>query len=174
MCWRRHHHCWWLSCCLRQDEIGRIECIKSQSSELLPSAYGCGFPSLMSSGCIFRHRLCHCSHDFRESRHCCVHRNASRLLTHSNHLRSEVINLTSQHLDFLSRCHRQSISQYYKIRNRTVSQFQDKRIRYHARVGNDAKTGQKCAVHKDENCFLCDPTWARDVCKWHEYHGCLL
>ena len=27
-----------------------------------------------------------------------------------------------------------------------------------ARVENDAKTGAKCAVHKDENCFLCDPT----------------
>ena len=30
--------------------------------------------------------------------------------------------------------------------------------------GRRHKTGAKCAVHKDENCFLCDPTWAQDVC----------
>ena len=27
--------------------------------------------------------------------------------------------------------------------------------------GRRHKTGAKCAVHKDENCFLCDPTWAQ-------------
>ena len=26
------------------------------------------------------------------------------------------------------------------------------------------KTGAKCAVHNDENCFLFDPAWAQDVC----------
>ena len=30
--------------------------------------------------------------------------------------------------------------------------------------GRRHKTGAKCAVHKDETCFLCDPTWAQDVC----------
>ena len=30
--------------------------------------------------------------------------------------------------------------------------------------GRRHKTGAKCAVHKDENCFLCDTTWAQDVC----------
>ena len=30
--------------------------------------------------------------------------------------------------------------------------------------GRRHKTGEKCTVHKDENCFLCDPTWAQDVC----------
>ena len=30
--------------------------------------------------------------------------------------------------------------------------------------GKRRKTGAKCAVHKDENCFLWDPTWSQDVC----------
>ena len=32
------------------------------------------------------------------------------------------------------------------------------------KCGRRHKTGAKCAVHKDENCFLFDPTWAQDVC----------
>ena len=28
---------------------------------------------------------------------------------------------------------------------------------YFSGIGNDSS-------HKDENCFLCDPTWAQDVC----------
>ena len=45
--------------------------------------------------------------------------------------------------------------------------------------GRRHKTGAKCAVHKDENCFLCDPTWAQDVCAQRSmslscllYQGC--
>ena len=30
--------------------------------------------------------------------------------------------------------------------------------------GRRHKMGAKGAVHRDENCFLCDPTWAQDVC----------
>ena len=86
--------------------------------------------------------LSHCSHDFRESRHRCVHRSARRLLTHFNHLCSELIKLTSQHLDFLSRCHRHSISQYHNIRNRSMSHFQKYRLRYHASVEDDTKRVQ--------------------------------
>ena len=33
-----------------------------------------------------------------------------------------------------------------------------------ARVGNDAKRVQNCAVHKNENCCLFDPTRAQDAC----------
>ena len=51
----------------------------------------------------FRHRLSHCSHGLRESCHRCVHRSARRLLTNLDHLCSELIELTSQHLTFL-RC----------------------------------------------------------------------
>ena len=29
--------------------------------------------------------------------------------------------------------------------------------------GKRQKMDAKCAVHKDENCFLLDPTWAQDV-----------
>ena len=32
------------------------------------------------------------------------------------------------------------------------------------KCGRRRETGAKCAVHKDETCFLCDPTWAQDVC----------
>ena len=32
------------------------------------------------------------------------------------------------------------------------------------KCGRRRKTGAKCAVHKDENCFPLDPTWAQDVC----------
>ena len=50
--------------------------VTSQSSKSLPSASGYGFPTLMSSG-----RGCDTdcpigSHNFSESRHCCVHRSA--------------------------------------------------------------------------------------------------
>ena len=33
----------------------------------------------------------------------------------------------------------------------------------HARVGNDAKRVQALCTMDDENCVLCDPTWAQDV-----------
>ena len=36
--------------------------------------------------------------------------------------------------------------------------------------GRRHKTGAKCAVHKDENCFLFDPTLAQDVYVWDECH----
>ena len=50
--------------------------------------------------------------------------------------------LTSQHIDFLSRCHRHSISQYHKIRNKSRSQFQEYLLRYHASVEDDTKRVQ--------------------------------
>ena len=49
---------------------------------------------------------------------------------------------SSQHLDFLSRCHRHSISQYHNIRNNSISQFQEYRLRYHASVEDDTKRVQ--------------------------------
>ena len=91
----------------------------------------------------FRHRLTHCSLGFRESCHRCVHRSARRLLTNFNHLCSELIELTSQHLNFLSRCHHHSISQY---RNTRIT-FQDNQLRYHVRMGNHAKrVNVRCAL----------------------------
>ena len=36
--------------------------------------------------------------------------------------------------------------------------------------GRRHKTGAECAVRKDENCFLFDPTRAQDVCVWDECH----
>ena len=69
----------------------------------------------------FRHRLSHCSHGFRESCHRCVHRSVRRLLTHFNHLCRELVKLTSQHLNFLSSCHRHSISQYHNTRNKSMN-----------------------------------------------------
>ena len=35
---------------------------------------------------------------------------------------------------------------------------------FHARVGNDAKRLQSALCTMDDNCFVCDPTWAQDVC----------
>ena len=64
----------------------------------------------------FRHRLSHCSRGFRESCHRCVHRSTRRLLTNFNHMCSELIELTSQHLNFLSRCHRHLLYQYQEYR----------------------------------------------------------
>ena len=83
----------------------------------------------------FRHRLSHRSHSFRESCHCCVHRSARRLLTNFFHSCSELLELTSQHLNCLSGCHHHS-----------APQFQDNMLRYHARVGNNTHPF-KCAVH---------------------------
>ena len=95
----------------------------------------------------FRHRLSHCSHGFRESCHSCVHRSTRRLLTNFHHLCSELIKLTSQHLNFLSRCHRHSTSQYCNTRNKSVPRFQDNLLRYHARMGNHAKrVNVRCAL----------------------------
>ena len=83
----------------------------------------------------FRHRLSHRSHSFRESCHCCVHRSARRLLTNFFHSCSELLELTSQHLNFLSGCHHHS-----------TPQFQDNMLRYHARVGNNTHRVQvRCA-----------------------------
>ena len=42
----------------------------------------------------------------------------------------------------LAACHRHSISQYHITRNKSISQFQEYLLRYHARVGNDAKRVQ--------------------------------
>ena len=90
----------------------------------------------------FRHRLSHGSPGFRESCHCCYHRSTRRLMTNFNHLCSELIELTSQHLNFLSRCH-----------DLSISQFQGNRLRYHARVGNHAKRlTVRCALD-DTCCF---------------------
>ena len=127
--------------------------VKSQSSQSLPGAYGSGFQTLMSSGRGFDTESCHR----------CVHRSARRLLTNFNHLRSELIELTSQHLNFLSRCHRHSISQYQNTRNISVPQFQDNRLA----TMQEWETTQnvfKCAVLS--GCcelFSRDPTWAQDV-----------
>ena len=38
--------------------------------------------------------------------------------------------------------------------------------------GKRRKTVAKCAVHKDENCFLLYPTWAQDVCVKREMCHC--
>ena len=63
------------------------------------------------------------------------------------HLCSELIELTSQHLNFLSRCHRHSISQYHNTRNESIPQFQDNLLRYHVRMGNRAKrVNVRCAL----------------------------
>ena len=70
----------------------------------------------------------------------------------------QLIKLTSLHLDILSRCHRHSIFDYHNIRIKSISQFQEYLLRYHASVGDDTKGGAECALHKDENCFLSDPT----------------
>ena len=67
-----------------------------------------------------RHRLSHCSHGSRESCHRCVHRSVRRLLTNVNHLCSELIELTSQHLNLQSRCHHHSISQDQEEINTTI------------------------------------------------------
>ena len=61
---------------------------------------------------------------------------------HFNHLCRELVKLTSQHLNFLSGCHRHSMSQYHNTRNKSISQFQEYLLRYHARVGSDAKRVQ--------------------------------
>ena len=103
----------------------------------------------------FRHRLTHCSHGFRESCLRCVHRSARRLLANFNHLCSELIKLTSQHLSFLSRCHRHSISQYRNTRNRSIPHFQDNLLRYPVRMGNHAKRVEvRCALWMMRAYFL--------------------
>ena len=100
--------------------------VKSQSSKSLPRCLRLWLPDSHVLWARFR------SHGFRESCHRCVHRSARRLVTNFNHLCSELIELTSQHLNFLSRCHRHSISQYRNTGNRSISQFQEYRLRYHA------------------------------------------
>ena len=67
-----------------------------QLSKSLPGAYG-WLPDFRVFWARFRHQLTHCSHDFRTA------------ALNFNHL---FIELTSEHLNFLSRCHRHSISQY--------------------------------------------------------------
>ena len=37
--------------------------------------------------------------------------------------------------------------------------------------GRRHKTGAKCAVHKDENCFLYDLTWPQDICVQRSMSG---
>ena len=81
--------------------------VKSQSSKSLPSAYGSGFPTLVSSGRGF--------HSFCESRHCCVHCSVQRLSTNFIHSPTELLELTSRQLDFLSSCHHHSIPQVQNI-----------------------------------------------------------
>ena len=98
----------------------------------------------------FRHRLSHWSHGFRESCHRCVHRGTRRLWTSFNRLCSELTELTSQHLNFLSRCHHHSILQY-----------QDKLLRYHARVGNNTKRVQERCAQWMMRAISRDPTWAK-------------
>ena len=74
-------------------------------------------------------------------------------MTHFNHLCRELVKLTSQHLDFLSRCHRHSISQYRNIRNKSISQFQEYLLRYHASVEVDTKRRAKCACAQGRELF---------------------
>ena len=113
----------------------------------------------------FRHRLTYCSHGFRESCHRCVHRSVRRLLTNYDHLCSELIELTSQHLNFLSRCHRHSISQYRKTRNKSIPQFQDNRLRYHASMGNHAKrVNVRCALCMIRALFKISDLGPRRLC----------
>ena len=165
--WSRQHHCWRLSRCLQQ---GRIECTRV--------SFECEIPVVkVFAWCVrlwlsdshvlwarFRHRLFHRSHSFSESRHCCVHRSAWWLLTHFNHLCRELVKLTSQHLDFLSRCNI-SIPQYQEWINIPISGIP---ALLWCKSGKRRTTGAKCAVHKDENCFLLDSSRAKDVYVWDE------
>ena len=56
------------------------------------------------------------------------------LLTNFFHSCSELMELTSQHLNFL-------IGRYRNSRNRSIPHVQDNLLRYHARVGNHASRG---------------------------------
>ena len=130
--------------------------MKSQSSKSLPGAYGSGFPTLMSSGRGF-------------DTDCLIVLTASAfiavLLTNFNHLCSELIELTSQHLIFLSRCHCHSISQYRNTRNKSIPKFQDNLLRYHARMGNHAKrVNLRCALWMMRALFSLSDLGPRRLC----------
>ena len=93
---------------------------------------------------------------------------------------------SGRHLDFLSRCHRHSISQYCNTRNRSISQFQEYLLRYHASVEDDTKRvqsalctrmkiifyairlGPKTSVCRDEcQCQVyCDKLWCDLPCNY--------
>ena len=173
--WSRQHHCWWLSHCLQQGRIGRIECTRVSVECEIPvvKVFAWCIRLWLSDSHVlwarFRHRLSHCSHGFRESRHCCVHRSAWWLLTHFNHLCRENIKLTSQYLNFLSWCHR-----HYNTRNKSISQFQEYLLRYHARVGNDAKRVQRALCTRMRIVFSLirlgpkTSVW-RELCHCHVY-----
>ena len=107
--------------------------VKSQWSKPLPSAFGSGFPTLMSSGRGFD---TDCPIVLTASASPCL-----MTVDAFQYLCRELVKLASQHLDFLSRCHRHSISQN-NIKNKSISQFQEYLLRHHARVGNDAKRVQ--------------------------------
>ena len=99
---------------------------------------------------------------------------AALMLTHSNHLCRELVKLTSQHLNFLSRCHRHSISQYHNTRNKSISQFQEYLLRYHARVGNDAKRAQSALCTRMRIVFYAirlgpKTSVCRELCHCHVY-----
>ena len=72
-----------------------------------------------------------------------------------------IAELTSQHLNFLSRCHRHSMSQYHNTRNKSISQFQEYRLRYHASVEDDTKRVQSALCTRMRIVFSLIRLWPK-------------
>ena len=141
--------------------------MKSQSSKSLPGAYGSAFRLSYPLGAVSTPTVPSFS---RLQRVPTLLRSSQCLMT----VDALQFKLTSQHLDFLSRCHGHSISQYRNTRNRSISQFQEYLLRYHASVEDDTKRVQSALCTRMRIVFSSirlgpKTSVCREVCHCHVY-----